>query len=230
MKTTSILLVEDDLNLGDILKEYLSVKGFDTTLCRNGQEGYDTYKSKKFDLCILDVMMPVMDGFTLAHKIRTEDEDTPIVFLTAKALKDDKIEGFKVGGDDYLTKPFSMEELMLRINAILRRTNTPTDRNEDGSLSIGKYTFNPLLQILEIGQGQNHRLTTKEALLLKLLIEHKNRVLARDYALKTIWGDDNYFNGRSMDVFITKLRKYLKDDANVEIMNVHGQGYKLIDM
>ena len=229
MKTTSILLVEDDLNLGDILKEYLSVKGFDTTLCRNGQEGYDTYKSKKFDLCILDVM-PVMDGFTLAHKIRTEDEDTPIVFLTAKALKDDKIEGFKVGGDDYLTKPFSMEELMLRINAILRRTKTPTDRNEDGSLSIGKYTFNPLLQILEIGQGQNHRLTTKEALLLKLLIEHKNRVLARDYALKTIWGDDNYFNGRSMDVFITKLRKYLKDDANVEIMNVHGQGYKLIDM
>ncbi|MEZ4888164.1 MAG: response regulator transcription factor [Chitinophagales bacterium] len=231
-KATRLLLVEDDPNLGDILQEYLTLKGFKTTLCHNGLEGYEAFKKsdKDFDMAILDVMMPVMDGFTLAKKIRTTDTDIPIIFLTAKSMKEDKVEGFKLGGDDYMTKPFSMEELQLRINAVLRRSQhkEPETLNME-EFEIGEYSFNHVQQLLSF-KGDSQKLTTKESALLKMLAETKNDVLSRSEALEKIWGDDNYFTARSMDVFITKLRKYLKEDSNVEIINVHGKGYKLVDM
>lgn len=231
MTHPKILLVEDDPNLGNILQEYLTLKGYTTTLCRNGQEGFQAYLSKPFDMCILDVMMPIMDGFTLAGKIREKDKQTPIVFLTAKSLKDDKIEGFKLGGDDYITKPFSMDELQLRIDAILRRTMQQEQvvQKEVEQFEIGSFEFNIVQQTLA-SNGTSIKLTTKESSLLRMLCQHKNEVLERGKALTEIWGEDNYFTARSMDVFITKLRKYLKKDPAVGIMNVHGKGYKLVDV
>lgn len=228
MEKTKVLLVEDDPNLGSLLKEYLEAKGFATTLATNGKQGYDVFSKDKFGICILDVMMPIKDGITLAKEIRAIDTNIPIVFLTAKSMKEDAIEGFSVGADDYITKPFSMEELLLRIKAILRRTDNKTIKNSDQEeFKIGKYKFDYKHQILDL-KGAQHKLTTKEAELLKLLCLHANDVLDRNFALKSIWNDDNYFNGRSMDVYIAKLRKYLKEDTSVELINVHGKGFKLL--
>ncbi|MDF2436019.1 MAG: transcriptional regulator [Bacteroidota bacterium] len=224
----NILLVEDDTNLGTLLREYLEAKGYGTTLAVNGKQGLDAFTKDKFSLCILDVMMPVKDGYTLAKEIRALDSNVPIVFLTAKSMKEDTIEGFNAGADDYITKPFSMEELLARIKAILRRTEIKANANDSQSeFNIGKYKFDYQHQILDI-KGSQQKLTTKEADLLKLLCLHPNDILDRNFALKAIWNDDNYFNGRSMDVYIAKLRKYLKDDPAVEIINVHGKGFKLL--
>jgi DNA-binding response OmpR family regulator len=228
MEKTKILLVEDDPNLGNLLKEYLDAKGYATTLAVNGKQGYDVFSKDKFNICILDVMMPIKDGITLAKEIRAIDVNIPIVFLTAKSMKEDAIEGFKVGADDYITKPFSMEELLMRLQAILRRTESKAVKNSDQSeFKIGKYKFDYQHQVLDL-KGAQQKLTTKEAELLKLLCLHANDVLDRNFALKTIWNDDNYFNGRSMDVYIAKLRKYLKEDTSVELINVHGKGFKLL--
>jgi DNA-binding response OmpR family regulator len=223
-----VLLVEDDPNLGNLLLEYLQAKEYDTTLATNGKEGLTQFKNNVFDVCIFDVMMPVMDGFTLAKEVRKLDTETPIVFLTAKSMKEDTIEGFNAGGDDYLTKPFSMEELLLRLKAILRRTKNQTLTNSDqNNFEVGEYKFDFNLQKLEVN-GKAQKLTTREAELLKLLCINVNDVLDRTFALKSIWHDDNYFNGRSMDVYIAKLRKYLREDPNLEIVNVHGKGFKLL--
>ncbi len=221
-----ILLCEDDENLGMLLREYLEAKGYQAELCIDGERGYQAFINESFDLCILDVMMPKMDGFTLAGKIREINPDVPFMFLTAKTLKDDIREGFELGADDYITKPFSMEEVVFRIEAILRRVRGK--KNKDITLrQIGKFTFDTQKQILSLGAEQT-KLTTKEAELLTLLSNKTNELLQRDYALMTIWIDNNYFNARSMDVYITKLRKHLKADPNVEILNVHGKGYKLV--
>ncbi|MDY5182966.1 MAG: response regulator transcription factor [Prevotella sp.] len=221
-----ILLCEDDENLGMLLREYLQAKGFEAVLCPDGEVGYREFQKAKFDICVLDVMMPKKDGFALAQDIRQQNAEMPIIFLTAKVLKEDILEGFKIGADDYITKPFSMEELVLRIEAILRRVKGKKSR-ENTVYHIGRFTFDPQKQLLTIGEKQT-KLTTKENELLALLCAHSNEILQRDYALKTIWIDDNYFNARSMDVYITKLRKHLKDDDQIEIINIHGRGYKLI--
>jgi len=224
-----VLLVEDDNNLGAILSERLRLKDFEVTLGVDGEEGLKLFQKDKFDLCIFDVMMPLKDGFTLAKEVRQINPDIPIIFVTAKSLKEDVIEGFKVGGDDYITKPFSMEELLLRINAVIKRMNT---KNEVISLKqevfrIGEFEFQYPFQTLRI-HGEVFKLTSKESDLLRILCLHINNVVLREKALKEIWGDDTYFNGRSMDVFISKLRKILGKDPNVEIMNVHGKGFKLM--
>ena len=221
-----ILLCEDDENLGMLLREYLEAKGYKAELCVDGEEGYKAFCNEKFDLCILDVMMPKMDGFTLATKIREMSSDTPFMFLTAKNLKDDVREGFEIGADNYITKPFSLEEVVFRIEAILRRVRGKKTK-EVAIHQIGKFTFDTHKQLLSIGD-ESTKLTTKEAELLTLLCNKANELLQRDYALKSIWIDDNYFNARSMDVYITKLRKHLKADPTVEILNVHGKGYKLV--
>ena len=221
-----ILLCEDDENLGMLLREYLQAKGFTTELCADGELGYKAFLKTKFDICVLDVMMPKKDGFTLAKEIRNSNQDIPIIFLTAKTLKEDILEGFKIGADDYITKPFSMEELVFRIEAIIRRTKGKKNK-ESTVYRIGKFTFDTQKQLLCLGDEQR-KLTTKENELLALLCSHANEILQRDFALKTIWIDDNYFNARSMDVYITKLRKHLKDDPQIEIINIHGKGYKLI--
>jgi DNA-binding response OmpR family regulator len=222
---TRVLLAEDDRNLGNILKSYLEAKGYTTKLCVNGQEAYDLFSKEQFDFCIVDVMMPVKDGFTLARDIRLHDKSIPILFLTAKSLEEDKLKGFQAGADDYLTKPFSMEELLLRIEAILRRSGHTTQGSK--LFTFGKYTFDYNLQILK-WDDQELRLTSKETELLRLLSENKNEVLDRTYTLNKIWQDDSYFNARSMDVYIAKLRKYLKADEKVELINVHGVGFKLV--
>lgn len=225
---TKVLLVEDDSNLGNLLKEYLDAKGYSTVLAVNGKLGFSAFSKEKFNICILDVMMPVKDGFTLAKEIRAIDKAVPIVFLTAKSMKEDAIEGFSIGADDYITKPFSMEELILRLKAILRRTETEITKKVDVSkYKIGNYTFDYKHQLLEI-KGVTQKLTTKESELLKLLCQKMNDVLDRNFALRVIWQDDNYFNGRSMDVYIAKIRKYLKEDPSVELINVHGKGFKLL--
>lgn len=221
-----ILLCEDDENLGMLLREYLQAKGYQAELCTDGEAGYKAFMKNKFDICVLDVMMPKKDGFSLAQDIRQNNSDVPIIFLTAKTLKDDVLTGFKNGADDYITKPFSMEELVLRIEAILRRVRGKKNR-DNTSYKIGSFTFDTQKQVLS-RNGKQEKLTTKESELLNLLCEHANEILQRDFALKTIWIDDNYFNARSMDVYITKLRKHLKDDTDVEIINIHGKGYKLI--
>ena len=221
-----ILLCEDDENLGMLLKEYLVAKGYDAELYPDGEAGYKAFLKNKYDICVLDVMMPKKDGFTLASEIRAVNSEIPIIFLTAKTLKDDILEGFKIGADDYLTKPFSMEELTFRIEAILRRVRGKKNR-ESTVYNIGKFTFDTQKQILSIDDKQT-KLTTKESELLSLLCSHANEILQRDFALKTIWIDDNYFNARSMDVYITKLRKHLKEDSSIEIINIHCKGYKLI--
>jgi DNA-binding response OmpR family regulator len=223
-----ILLAEDDGNLGTLLQEYLEAKNYSVKLAKNGKEGYDLFCKQDYDLCLLDVMMPLKDGFTLAKEIRMSNKNIPIIFLTAKSMKEDTIEGFNAGADDYMTKPFSMEELVVRIQAILRRSmKTQAVENDKVEFSIGKYTFNTETQTLKCGD-EGFKLTTKEAQLMRLLALNKNEVVDRSFTLKTIWHDDNYFNSRSMDVYITKLRKYLKHDQKVEIVNVHGKGFKLL--
>lgn len=222
-----LLLCEDDENLGMLLREYLQAKGYDTTLCTDGQQGFDTFPTEDFALCVLDVMMPKMDGFTLAREIRKMNKVVPMIFLTAKTLKEDVLEGFKIGADDYITKPFSMEELTFRIEAILRRVGSKRNANKT-VYNLGSYVFDTLKQTLTAADGNVQKLTTKENGLLKLMCENANEVMQRDYALRTIWVEDNYFNARSMDVYITKLRKLLKDDPEVEIINIHGKGYKLV--
>ena len=222
----NILLCEDDENLGMLLREYLQAKGYNAELCPDGEAGYKAFIKNKYDICVFDVMMPKKDGFTLAKEVRAINSDVPIMFLTAKNLKDDIFEGFKIGADDYITKPFSMEELTLRMEAILRRVHGKKNR-EVTLYQIGKFTFDSKKQILSIGE-KSTKLTTKESELLGLLCAHQNEILQRDFALKSIWIDDNYFNARSMDVYITKLRKHLKEDNTVEIINIHGKGYKLI--
>ena len=225
-ETIKILLCEDDENLGMLLREYLQAKGYSTVLCPDGELGFKEFTKNKYDIAVLDVMMPKKDGFTLAQEIRQANADLPIIFLTAKTLKEDILEGFKIGADDYITKPFSMEELVFRVEAILRRVRGKKTK-ESSLYHIGKFVFDTQKQLLTIGDQQT-KLTTKENELLALLCSHANEILQRDFALKTIWIDDNYFNARSMDVYITKLRKHLKDDDQIEIINIHGKGYKLI--
>ena len=221
-----ILLCEDDENLGMLLREFLQAKGFNADLCSDGEKGYKAFVKNQYDLCVFDVMMPKKDGFTLAQEIRLVNTEVPIIFLTAKALKEDILEGFKIGADDYITKPFSMEELVSRIGAILRRVRGKKDK-EVTSYKIGRFTFDTQKQVLVI-DDKTKKLTTKESELLALLCANVNQILERNFALKTIWVDDNYFNARSMDVYITTLRKLLKDDPSIEIINIHGKGYKLI--
>ncbi len=221
-----ILLCEDDESLGMLLREYLQAKGYEADLCPDGEAGYKAFLKDEYDMCVLDVMMPKMDGFQLAQEIRQVNQEIPIIFLTAKNLKEDIFEGFKIGADDYITKPFSMEELVYRMEAILRRVHGKQQKNVS-VYHIGRFIFDTRRQILAIGDKQT-KLTTKESELLILLCAHANDVLQRELALKTIWIDDNYFNARSMDVYITKLRKHLKDDPEIEINNVHGKGYRLI--
>ena len=221
-----ILLCEDDENLGMLLREYLQLKGLNADLMPDGESGYIAFLKENYDLCVLDVMMPIKDGFTLAKDIRAVTPEIPIIFLTAKGLKEDVIEGFKIGADDYMTKPISMEELTFRIEAILRRI-----RGKKGYsvtfYRLGRFIFYVQRQVLSL-DGMETKLTTKETDLLALLASHANSILERNYALKSIWVDDNYFNARSMDVYITKLRKLLKDDPQVGIINIHGKGYKLV--
>lgn len=228
MQKIKILLAEDDENLGMLLREYLIVKSYDADWFVNGEKAYKSFIRNHYDLCILDVMMPVKDGFTLAREIRVTNPDIPIIFLTAKSLKEDIIEGFKAGADDYISKPFSMEELLFRVEAVLRRTKKDLSAAPQSEYKIGDYMFYPNTQMLKYGNTEN-KLTTKESDLLKLLCANKNMILDRNFALKTIWIDDNYFNARSMDVYIAKLRKYLKEDPKVQIINVHGKGFKLIE-
>ena len=209
-----------------LLREYLQPKGYSADLCPDGDKGYKAFLKGRYDLCVLDVMMPRKDGFTLAQEIRNVSSETPIIFLTARNMKEDVLQGFKLGADDYITKPFSMEELVSRISAILRRVRGKRDKDVT-VFRIGKYTFDTQKQTLNIN-NKSQKLTTKESELLSLLCQHVNEILERNYALKAIWVDDYYFNARSMDVYITKLRKLIKDDPTIEIINIHGKGYKLI--
>jgi len=226
-KKTKILLCEDDTNLGMVLKTYLELNDFDITLERDGRLGLAAFQREKYDLCLLDVMMPNMDGFTLAEEIRDVDPDIPLFFLSAKTMKEDIIQGYKLGADDYITKPFDSEVLLLKIRAILKRNEEENRVNDNIEFDMGNYHFNPKLRELKNGE-QKITLSPKENDLLKMLAEHKNDLLPRERALKKIWGSDTYFNGRSMDVYIAKLRKYLKEDANIEIVNIHGNGFRLV--
>jgi DNA-binding response OmpR family regulator len=223
-----VLLAEDDRNLGTILKAYLEAKGFPTTLCVNGDEAYNNFLKSEFDFCIFDVMMPVKDGFTLAKDIRKTNRKIPILFLTAKSLQDDKLTGFQVGADDYITKPFSMEELLVRMKAILRRTEPAMKpEHENKVFKLGRYTFELNRQILRF-DDEEQKLTSKESMLLLILCENENEVVDRSIALKKVWDDDSYFNARSMDVYVAKLRKFLKKEETVQIINVHGIGFRLV--
>jgi two-component system, OmpR family, response regulator len=226
-KKYRILLCEDDQNLGMVLKNYLELNDYDVTLERDGRLGLAAFQREKFDICLLDVMMPNMDGFTLAEEIRDVDPDIPLFFLSAKTMKEDIIQGYKLGADDYITKPFDSEVLLLKIKAILKRNEELTRESENIEFDLGKYHFNPKLRQL-IVDGRTQTLSPKENELLKMLAEHKNDLLPRERALKKIWGSDTYFNGRSMDVYIAKLRKYLREDANIEIVNIHGNGFRLV--
>lgn len=225
---TRILLLEDDPNLGTIIRDHLAMNGFDVTLKTNGEDGLAAWRGTTFDLCLVDIMMPKLDGFSFARTVRATDRDTPIIFLTAKSLKEDKIEGFKIGCDDYLTKPFSVEELLLRIRAVLRRTRGPAAKTDEPTVfQIGKSSFDCRRQILRQGHTR-YKLTAKESDLLRLLCLHANETLDRDTALREVWHSDSYFSGRSLDVFVSKLRKYFKDDKRVEILTIHGRGFRLI--
>lgn len=226
MANEKILVVDDDTNICELLRLYLTKEGYQVTVANDGEEGLEKFNQVKPDMVLLDVMMPKMDGFTLARELRSINSEVPIMFLTAKNLKDDILEGFKLGADDYLTKPFSMDELVYRMEAILRRVKARS-RQMATRYQLGRFTFDTQRQLLSI-DDKSTKLTTKESELLTMLCTHMNDILERDLALKTIWIDDNYFNARSMDVYITKLRKHLKDDPNVEINNVHGKGYRLV--
>jgi DNA-binding response OmpR family regulator len=228
-ETHNILLVEDDPNFGDVLRSYLEMNDYDVTLAKDGVAGYDSFKKGDYDLCILDVMMPKKDGFTLAKEIREKNAEIPIIFLTAKAMKDDILQGFKIGADDYISKPFNSEELLLRIQAVLKRAQPKADgKDEVREFEIGKYHFNYPLRILSFQGAEMAKLSPKEAQLLRMFCSRVNDVLPRSEALTKIWGEDNYFTARSMDVFVTKLRKYLKNDTNIEIVNIHGNGFQLL--
>ena len=222
-KPLKILVAEDDANLSILLCDYLQLLGYETTCARDGKEGWVNFQRGAFDLCILDVMMPRMDGFSLAEQIRKKNSAVPIIFLTARGLNEDRVKGFKAGCDDYVTKPFNSEELGLRIEAILKRCGVV---KEEELYEIGMYQFDASNMKLKSVNGVQS-LTTKEAGLLRLLCRNTNNLLSRETALKEIWGDENYFVGRSMDVFITRLRKCLKDDPRVSIVNVHGKGFRL---
>jgi two-component system, OmpR family, response regulator len=225
MTIAKILLAEDDLNLGSLLKQYLVAKGYDIDLVFDGETAYKIFMKNKYDLCLLDVMMPKQDGFTLGKNIKRINSKMPIIYLTAKSLKDDVIKGFSLGADDYMTKPFEMEELLVRLEAVLRRTKK--DKVKLTKFTIGLFEFDSLKQ--ELINGENKaKLTTKENNLLKILAENQNELVERNYVLKEVWGDDSIFNARSMDVYITKLRKYLLGDPSVKIINVHSKGFKLV--
>jgi DNA-binding response OmpR family regulator len=224
-QAAKILLVEDDPSLGFVIKDNLSVKGYDVTLCRDGEEGHTVFGQNPFHLCILDVMLPKKDGFTLARNIREKNKEVPILFLTAKAMMEDKLEGFRTGADDYITKPFSLEELYYRVEVFLRRT-TKQESIAEKIVQLGQYEFN--YKNLTLSSSKDSKtLTQKEAEVLRLLYENRDRVLKREEILTSVWGDDDYFMGRSMDVFISKLRKYLKEDPTIQIVNYHGVGFRL---
>lgn len=226
-KKYRILLCEDDTNLGMVLKNYLELNDYDVILERDGRLGLAAFQREKFDICLLDVMMPHMDGFTLAEEIRDVDPDIPLFFLSAKTMKEDIIQGYKLGADDYITKPFDSEVLMHKIRAILKRNEEMNKEAENMEFDLGNFHFNPKLRELSF-EDKKLTLSPKENELLRMLAEHKNDLLPREKALKKIWGSDTYFNGRSMDVYIAKLRKYLKDDENLEIVNIHGNGFRLV--
>lgn len=226
-KKYRILLCEDDQNLGMVLKNYLELNDYDVVLERDGRLGLAAFQRESIDICLLDVMMPNMDGFTLAEEIRDIDPDVPLFFLSAKTMKEDIIQGYKLGADDYITKPFDSEVLLMKIKAILKRNEEVNKDNEYIEYDLGKFHFNPRLRELTIN-GETQTLSPKENELLKMLAEHKNDLLPRDKALKKIWGSDTYFNGRSMDVYIAKLRKYIKQDDDLEIVNIHGNGFRLV--
>lgn len=232
METTinkKILLVEDDPNFGSILKDYLQMNDFDVTLAKNGMEGFEKFKKDTYDLCILDVMMPYKDGFTLAREIRDKNKEIPIIFLTAKTMKEDVLKGYKVGADDYLNKPFDSEVLLMKIKAIMqRKTSEVKADNTKFEFQIGKFHLNSKLRFLTFETDEPVKLSPKENELLKMLALYENDLMPREVALTKIWRDDNYFTSRSMDVYIAKLRKYLKPDENVEILNIHGEGFRLV--
>jgi two-component system OmpR family response regulator len=224
-----ILLVEDDQNFGAILKDYLMLNDFDVTLAKNGMEGFEKFKKDTYDLCILDVMMPYKDGYTLAKEIREKNKEVPIIFLTAKSMKEDVLKGYKVGADDYLNKPFDSEVLLMKIRAIIQRksSDTKTDVTKFEFI-VGNFHLNSKLRFLTFKNEEPIKLSPKENELLKLLVLYENDLMPRELALTKIWRDDNYFTSRSMDVYIAKLRKYLKLDPNVEILNIHGEGFRLV--
>jgi DNA-binding response OmpR family regulator len=224
-----ILLVEDDLNFGAVLKDYLMLNDFDVTLAKNGMEGFEKFKKDTYDLCILDVMMPYKDGYTLAKEIREKNQEVPIIFLTAKSMKEDVLKGYKAGADDYLNKPFDSEVLLMKIRAIIQRKSSATKAEPaQFEFTIGKFHLNSKLRFLTFDNEEPVKLSPKENELLKMLILHENDLMPRELALTKIWRDDNYFTSRSMDVYIAKLRKYLKLDKNVEILNIHGEGFRLV--
>ena len=231
MKTNNrrILLVEDDPNFGSILKEYLMINGYEVTLAKNGIEGFEKFKKEDFDLCLLDVMMPYKDGFTLAKEIREKNETIPLIFRTAKTMKEDVLKGFKIGADDYLSKPFDSEVLLAKIKSILSRRVAPTTvESDEMEFAIGDFNLNAKLRLLTYKETDPIKLSPKENQLLRLLALHVNDLMPREKALNKIWRDDNYFTSRSMDVYIAKLRKYLKQDSKVEILNIHGEGFRLV--
>ncbi|CCG53803.1 Two-component system response regulatory protein RprY [Flavobacterium indicum GPTSA100-9 = DSM 17447] len=229
MEAKKILLVEDDPNFGSVLRDYLVINDFEVTLAKNGMEGFEKFKKGTFDLCILDVMMPYKDGYTLAREIREKNQEVPIIFLTAKTLKEDVLKGYKVGADDYLNKPFDSEVLLMKIKAIMQRKASETKPDSNVfEFEIGKFHLNSKLRFLSYGTEEPVKLSPKESELLKMLALHVNDLMPRELALTKIWRDDNYFTSRSMDVYIAKLRKYLKRDERVEILNIHGEGFRLV--
>jgi len=230
MGSKKILLVEDDPNFGTVLKDYLALNDYNVTHAKDGIEGLIMFKNNDFDLCILDVMMPRKDGFSLAQDIRSKNKEIPIIFLTAKTLKEDVLKGYQVGADDYLNKPFDSEVLLFKIKAILQRKESDTSaENQQFEFNIGGFFFNSKLRHLSVGEDEPQKLSPKESKLLRMLALHKNDLMPRELALTKIWRDDNYFTSRSMDVYIAKLRKYLKNDDTVEILNIHGEGFRLVD-
>lgn len=225
----NILLVEDDPNFGIVLRDYLNLNGFQVTLAKNGMEGFDRYKKGDYDLCILDVMMPYKDGYTLAKEIREDNTSVPIIFLTAKSMKEDVLQGYKVGADDFLNKPFDSEVLLAKIKTLLKRKSSQTTVSQKQTdFQIGDFHLNAKLRFLTYKKEDPIKLSPKENDLLKLLALHLNDLMPRELALTQIWRDDNYFTSRSMDVYIAKLRKYLKQDPKVEILNIHGEGFRLV--
>jgi DNA-binding response OmpR family regulator len=227
MEPYRVLLIEDDASLGMVLRDHLQMQGFEVVLCEDGLEGLEAFHREDFDLCLVDIMMPKLDGFSFAEDVRTNDRETPLIFLTARSMKEDKIRGFRIGCDDYVTKPFSIEELLLRIEAVLRRSRNHAGSRQQTSFTIGGFTLDTTRQVLVRGKEQR-KLTPKENALLHLFCLHRNQTVTREQALKEVWGSDTYFAGRSMDVFVSRLRKYLRDDPNVEILGIHGQGFRLV--
>jgi DNA-binding response OmpR family regulator len=225
-----ILLVEDDPNFGIVLRDYLGMNNFEVVLAKNGMEGFEKFKKQEYDVCILDVMMPYKDGFTLAREIRQQNQHVPIIFLTAKTMKEDVLEGYKAGADDYLNKPFDSEVLLVKIKTILERKsiNSQSVQSKQFEFEIGNFQLNSKLRFLSYADEEPIKLSPKENELLKLLALHLNDLMPRELALTQIWRDDNYFTSRSMDVYIAKLRKYLKKDEKVEILNIHGEGFRLV--